>query len=132
VSRLRRSRRRCGTLFHRHARGLILTERAGSDLPCANIRQAGDHRALLTKSKEKPAGRLGVTTTVAWVRSGWRRGCCFLRMYPDVSLPPAGRSELDLAMREADVAIRMHPPKQPDLVQRRLLRCTFPICVTEY
>ena len=30
-------------------------------------------------------------------------------------------AELDLAMREADVAIRMHPPKQPDLVQRHLM-----------
>jgi DNA-binding transcriptional LysR family regulator len=30
-------------------------------------------------------------------------------------------ADLDLAMREADVAIRMHPPKQPDLVQRHLL-----------
>ena len=28
-------------------------------------------------------------------------------------------ADLDLAMREADVAIRMHPPKQPDLVARR-------------
>ena len=30
-------------------------------------------------------------------------------------------TDLDLAMREADVAIRMHPPKQPDLVQRHLM-----------
>ena len=29
-------------------------------------------------------------------------------------------TDLDLAMREADVAIRMHPPRQPDLVQRHL------------
>jgi len=30
-------------------------------------------------------------------------------------------SELDLSMREADVAIRMSPPRQPDLVQRHLM-----------
>jgi DNA-binding transcriptional LysR family regulator len=30
-------------------------------------------------------------------------------------------TELDLSMREADVAIRLTPPRQPDLVQRRLM-----------
>ena len=30
-----------------------------------------------------------------------------------------GDEELDLAMREADVAIRMQPPRQADLVQRQ-------------
>jgi len=34
-------------------------------------------------------------------------------------------AELDLAMREADVAIRMHPPRQPDLVQRHLLTISW-------
>ncbi len=34
-------------------------------------------------------------------------------------------SELDLAMREADVAIRMHAPKQPDLVQRHLFQINW-------
>jgi DNA-binding transcriptional LysR family regulator len=29
-------------------------------------------------------------------------------------------ADLDLAMREADVAIRMHPPRQPDLIQRHI------------
>jgi DNA-binding transcriptional LysR family regulator len=36
-------------------------------------------------------------------------------------------SDLDLAMREADVAIRMHPPKQPDLVQRHLMSIRWQI-----
>ncbi len=30
-------------------------------------------------------------------------------------------AELDLSMREADVAIRMAPPRQPDLIQRHLV-----------
>jgi len=30
-------------------------------------------------------------------------------------------SELDLSMREADVAIRLSPPRQPDLIQRHLV-----------
>ena len=34
-------------------------------------------------------------------------------------------AELDLSMRQADVAIRVEPPRQPDLVQRRLFTGTF-------
>ena len=54
-------------LFHRHARGLILTEQ-GEALN-RTVREVfaklAITEALLTESKEKPAGRLKVTTTVA-------------------------------------------------------------------
>jgi DNA-binding transcriptional LysR family regulator len=33
-------------------------------------------------------------------------------------------------MREADVAIRMHPPKQPDLIQRHLFEIEWHICAS--
>ncbi|HET9147268.1 MAG TPA: LysR family transcriptional regulator [Acetobacteraceae bacterium] len=111
-------------LFHRHARGLILTEQ-GEALN-RTVREVfaklAMTEALLAESKERPAGRLKVTTThsfgVAWLAP--RLGQ-FLRNYPDVSLTLLlDDSDLDLAMREADVAIRMHPPRQPDLVQRSL------------
>ena len=112
-------------LFHRHARGLILTEQ-GESLN-RTVREVfaklAMTEALLTESKEKPAGRLKVTTTygfgVAWLAP---RLHDFLDLYPDVSMTLLlDDTDLDLAMREADVAIRMHPPKQPDLVQRHLL-----------
>ena len=52
-------------LFHRHARGLILTEQ-GEALN-RTVREVfaklAMTEALLTESKEKPAGRLKVTTT---------------------------------------------------------------------
>ena len=112
-------------LFHRHARGLILTEQ-GEALN-RTVREVfaklAMTEALLTESREKPAGRLKVTTTVAF-GSSWLapRLHDFLEAYPDVSLTLLlDDSDLDLAMREADVAIRMHPPKQPDLVQRHLM-----------
>ena len=38
--------------------------------------------------------------------------------------------DLDLAMREADVAIRMHAPKQPDLVQRHLMTIEWDVCAS--
>ena len=55
-------------LFHRHARGLILTEQ-GESLN-RTVREVfaklAITEALLTESKEKPAGRLKVTTTVGF------------------------------------------------------------------
>jgi len=113
-------------LFHRHARGLILTEQ-GESLN-RTVREVfaklAMTEALLTESKEKPAGRLKVTTTVGF-GSTWLapRLHGFLEMYPDVTMTLLlDDTDLDLAMREADVAIRMHPPKQPDLVQRHLMQ----------
>ena len=112
-------------LFHRHARGLILTEQ-GEALN-RTVREVfaklAMTEALLTESREKPAGRLKVTTTVGF-GSSWlaQRLQAFLEAYPEVSISLLlDDSDLDLAMREADVAIRMHPPKQPDLVQRHLM-----------
>src|SRR5271155_3423049 len=121
-------------LFHRHARGLILTEQ-GESLN-RTVREVfaklAMTEALLTESKEKPAGRLKVTTTVGF-GSSWLapRLQSFLEAYPDVSMTLLlDDSDLDLAMREADVAIRMHPPKQPDLVQRHLLTIEWQVCAS--
>ena len=111
-------------LFHRHARGLILTEQ-GEALN-RTVREVfaklAMTEALLAESKEKPAGRLKVTTThsfgVTWLAPRLRQ---FLSAHPDVTVSLLlDDTDLDLAMREADVAIRMHPPRQPDLVQRHL------------
>jgi len=119
-------------LFHRHARGLILTEQ-GESLN-RTVREVfaklAMTEALLTESKEKPAGRLKVTTTAgfgaSWLAPRLQQ---FLEMYPDVSVTLLlDDTDLDLAMREADVAIRMHAPKQPDLVQRHLLVIQWHVC----
>ncbi len=113
------------SLFHRHARGLILTEQGESLNRTVRdvFAKLAMTEALLTESKERPTGRLKVTTTVGfgshWLSS---RISGFLAAYPDVTMTLLlDDSDLDLAMREADVAIRMHPPKQPDLVQRHLM-----------
>jgi DNA-binding transcriptional LysR family regulator len=121
-------------LFHRHARGLILTEQ-GEALN-RTVREVfaklAITEALLTESKEKPAGRLKVTTTVGF-GSAWLapRLHAFLEAYPDVTVSLLlDDTELDLAMREADVAIRMRPPKQPDLVQRHLMTQQWHVCAS--
>ena len=123
------------SLFHRHARGLILTEQGESLNRTVRdvFAKLAMTEALLTESKERPTGRLKVTTTVGfgshWLSS---RIGSFLTAYPDVSMTLLlDDSDLDLAMREADVAIRMHTPKQPDLVQRHLMTIKWSIVASK-
>jgi DNA-binding transcriptional LysR family regulator len=111
-------------LFHRHARGLILTEQGELLYRTAHdvFMKLEAARAKLTDSREKPNGELKVTTTVGigvhWLTP--RLGE-FLDLYPDVRITLLTTDEeLDLAMREADVAIRLRQPTQPDLIQRKL------------
>jgi DNA-binding transcriptional LysR family regulator len=119
-------------LFHRHARGLILTE-PGETL-YRTVREVfaklAMTEALLTEGRERPVGRLKVTCTTGfgstWLAPRLHR---FTGLYPDVSITLLlDDSDLDLAMREADVAIRMHAPRQPDLIQRHLASFGWKIC----
>ncbi len=112
------------SLFHRHARGLILTEQG--DLLYKTVHEVfaklNNVESLLTETKENAEGPLRVTTTVAfgsvWLTSRLKE---FIRTYPDIEITlRLDDQELDLAMREADVAIRFNEPKQPDLIQRHL------------
>jgi len=112
------------SLFHRHARGLILTEQGELLYKTAHevFAKLAMVESQLVESKEKPQGTLKVTTTVAfgstWLTPKLRE---FLELYPDIEVSVVlTDTELDLSMREADVAIRMSPPKQPDLIQRHL------------
>src|SRR5262247_1317993 len=116
-------------LFHRHARGLILTEQGELLYRTAHdvFMKLEAARAKLTDSREKPNGELKVTTTVGigvhWLTP--RLGE-FLDLYPDVRITLLTTDEeLDLAMREADVAIRLRQPTQPDLIQRKLFSVKF-------
>jgi DNA-binding transcriptional LysR family regulator len=116
-------------LFHRHARGLILTEqgdllfRAARDMKM----RLETTRGRLAETSERPSGELKVTATVG-VGSMWlaQRIAEFLDLYPDIRVQLIlTNEELDLAMREADVALRLRRPAQPDLIQRRLFTVHF-------
>jgi DNA-binding transcriptional LysR family regulator len=116
-------------LFHRHARGLVLTEqgeilnKAVSDI----LAKLNMTEARITESRERPRGLLKITTTVAF-GSVWLtpRVKEFLDNYPDIELSLVlTDDELDLSMRQADVAIRMTPPTQADLIQRRLMSIRY-------
>jgi DNA-binding transcriptional LysR family regulator len=117
------------SLFHRHARGLILTEQGELLYRTAHdvFIKLEAARAKLTDSRERPHGELRVTTTVGigvhWLTP--RLGE-FVDLYPDIHITLLTTDEeLDLAMREADVAIRLRQPTQPDLIQRKLFSVRF-------
>ena len=111
-------------LFHRHARGLILTEQ-GEEL-YSTVREVFHKlsmtQARISESREWPTGPLKITTTIAfganWLTPRIKE---FIDLYPEVEVSIIlTDGALDLGMREADVAIRMAAPTQPDLVQKRL------------
>src|ERR1700749_3497155 len=112
-------------LFHRHARGLILTEQGELLFRTARevFAKLAMSESLISESKDRPKGPLKITTTVAfgsiWLTPRIRE---FTDLYPEIQVSlVVDDSELDLSMREADVAIRMSPPRQPDLIQRHLV-----------
>ncbi len=76
----------------------------------------------LLESKERPRGPLKITAPVAfgtmWLTPRMRE---FSETYPEITITTLiDDRELDLTMREADVAIRLFPAKQPDLIEKKL------------
>jgi len=117
------------TLFRRHARGLILTEQGELLYQTARdvFAKLAMAEAMLTDAKEKPRGELKVSTTIGlgstWLTPRIRE---FIEAYPDINVNMLlTDGEVDLTMREADIAIRLWPPTQPDLVQRKLMTVHF-------
>lgn len=116
-------------LFHRHARGLVLTEQGEMLFRTAHdvLMKLENIKTRLTEAKDRPSGVLRVTTTVG-LGAGWltERLNEFLDLYPDIQLQLIlANEELDLTMRQADCAIRLRQPQQPDLIQRRLFTVHF-------
>src|SRR5256886_2244896 len=117
------------SLFHRHARGLILTEqgellhRTAHDV----FMKLEAARAKLTDSRERPNGDLRVTTTpgigVHWLTP--RLGE-FIVPFPDIRPTlVATHEELALAMPQTARAIRLRQPSRPGLIQRKLFSVRF-------
>ncbi len=116
-------------LFHRHARGLILTEQGEMLLGVVRdvVLKLDAVRSRLIDTREKPHGDLRVTTTLG-LGTNWlapRLGE-FVELYPEVRLQLLlSDDDLDLAMREADMALRLREPMQPDLIRRKLFTVHF-------
>ena len=113
------------TLFHRHARGLILTEQGEllHDATSAMSRRLETASARIKDSEEEVFGELRVTTTfgfgLLWLAPRLPK---LYERYPDLKVDLMLEERvLDLPMREADVAIRMKEPSQADLIRKRLM-----------
>lgn len=113
------------TLFHRHARGLLLTEQgellynATSEM----VKRLGQAAAQIRDSKEEVLGDLRVTTTAGFGTS-WLapRLPALFKAHPDLSVNLVlTETLLNLGMREADVAIRFGDLAQADLIRRPLM-----------
>lgn len=111
-------------LFQRHARGLTMTDEGEllfSAVTDVLGRLAAAEEAL-KNVHDAPRGALKITASHG-IGAYWllpRLGQ-FLAQYPEVEVHLVmDDKELDLAQREADLAIRMRAPVQADLIQRKL------------
>ena len=122
------------TLFHRHARGLILTEQGELlfDATKAMNKRLDAASARIKDSAEEVFGELRVTTTIGF-GSLWLapRLAGLYSQYPDLAIDLMLEERvLDLPMREADVAIRMKEPSQADLIRKKLMNIRMRLYAT--
>jgi DNA-binding transcriptional LysR family regulator len=113
------------TLFHRHARGLVLTEQG--EMLFQTAAEMADKiqlaESLLSDATSKPSGDLRVSAPVGfgtvWIT---QRLGEFMDRYPEIRIELLLNDEqIDIAMRAADVAIWASEPEQPELIRRPLM-----------
>jgi DNA-binding transcriptional LysR family regulator len=113
-------------LFHRHARGLILTEhgeilfRTVSEM----VTKLQATEVSLADATLKPKGSFRLTVPVTfgtlWLAAQMKEYC---DLYPDIQMKLICEDrELDLATRQADAAIRFQPTRHPDLIQIPMMK----------
>jgi DNA-binding transcriptional LysR family regulator len=121
-------------LFQRHARGLTLTDEgellytAVSDV----LARLAEVEEALKNVQEAPRGTLKITSShgigTYWLLPRLEE---FLLECPEVEVHLVMEDrELDLAQREADLAIRMRAPVQADLIQRKLFSVHYHMYAT--
>jgi DNA-binding transcriptional LysR family regulator len=123
------------TLFHRHARGLILTEQG--ELLHNSSRDIFARLAMiegqLSDSKHISDGL--ITVTVAeFIGTHFLSPLLnkFHKTHPHIRLNLLMDDRiLNLGMREADVAIRLYKPEQSDLIQKQIASVNFTICASK-
>ncbi|UZD92339.1 LysR family transcriptional regulator [Cognatishimia activa] len=123
------------TLFHRHARGLILTEQGELlfEATRSMSKRLDAAAARIRDSEEEVFGELRVTTTLGfgtlWLAPRLHK---LYELYPDLNIDLMLEEKvLDLPMREADAAIRMKEPSQADLIRKRLMSVRIRLFATQ-
>ena len=112
-------------LFERHARGLSLAENGEYLFKTAHevISKLKDVESTLMEKKDKPSGKLTVTTVVSfgttWLTPRIQE---FMRINPEIEIELIfDDKELDLSTRQADIGIWMRRPKQLNYIQKKLI-----------
>lgn len=119
-------------LFHRHARGLVLTENGEllSNTARDIFGKLSMVEARLSDNNSLPSGMLRITAP-GFLGSSWLvpRLPELKEKNPDlqISLLLDNRI-LNLSMREADAAIRLYKPDQGDLAYTKIGKINFHIC----
>jgi len=118
-------------LFERHARGLSLTENGEYLFKTAHevISKLKDVESTLIDKKNKPSGKLTVTTVVSfgttWLTPRIQE---FMRLNPEIEIELIfDDKELDLSTRQADIGIWMRRPKQLNYIQKKLIDINYHI-----
>ena len=118
-------------LFERHARGLVLTNNGEYLFRTAHevISKLKDVESTLGDEKDTLSGKLTVTTVVSfgttWLTPRIKE---FMDLHPGMEIELIfDDKELDLATRQADVAIRMRRPKQLNLIQKKFVDFNYHI-----
>ena len=122
-------------LFHRHARGLVLTEQGEILYESAKeiFETLEVTQTRLSDSRLLPEGLLNVTT-VDFIASHWLAPMLpeFRKNYPKIQLKLFLDDRLyDLMRRESDVAIRLQKTEQGDLIQRKLTTLGFRLAASK-
>lgn len=119
-------------LFSRHARGLILTEQgeilfeATKDI----FQRLSLIKGQLQDTRKITAGSIVITVS-EFIGSTWLapKLVDFREKYPNIQLSLLFDDEiLNLSKREADAAVRLGKPSEPNLIQRFLTTVEFHIC----
>ncbi len=118
-------------LFERHARGLSLTENGEYLFKTASevIAKLRDVESALMDKKNKPSGKLTVTTVVTlgtiWLTPRIQE---FMKLNPEIEIELIfDDKELDLSTRQADVGIWMRRPKKLSYIQKKLIDINYHI-----
>lgn len=111
-------------LFHRHARGLTLTEQGRILFHTARevSHKVALAKAMVLDSRSKPQGKLRISAPIS-LGSNWLPSILpeFMQAYPDIDLQLILEDgEHDLSAMDIDCALRPWPTTQGDVIERRL------------
>jgi len=113
-------------LFHRHARGLTLTEQghilfeAAADM----AQKAALAQANVLNSRDKPQGLLRVSSPIS-LGANWLTSVLpeFIKTYPDIDVQLILEDdEHDLSAFDVDCALRPWPSTQGDVIERKIAK----------